>query len=730
MYNYKRKSPYDKKPSGNLPKNAYSEDDKKDDNSPNTLETSIKIEDTDFLTYTEENGLPKEKSPYTSTFIKPEITQCKTDTERMHIEDKMEFLEMPVDVNIYESTNTEWIKTEDPLGAMETPIKEECGTNLEWPPYKEPECIWQIIEKFKQEEFDETENDYGDDLDDLDYEPQEIETVYHNSESEEDMDQVNEDDHMSFDNEGGVGSVFNDFSFYIGKDGATIWANDGVAKDIKTKSEDSIKILSGPKNNACRCTTELECFFQIFTSTIIDIIVDCTNVYIQMKRNMRPDSRDRDWRPTNRAEILAYLGALYLMSVKWGNRTNLSEFFTSDGTGLTILRANFSETRFRFLGRSIRFDNINTRTQRIETDKLAPIRELLTVFVRNCQNSYTLGKFVTVDEMLVPFKGRCSFVQYMPEKPTRYGLKIYALCDATTFYTYNLEIYCKKQTTGPYVVSNRPSDVVLRLTDAIKMSNRNVTTDKYFSSCSLADRLLSNGLTFLGAMKKNQREIPPQFVVSNDKLMPGLWVFGAQYDKTLVSMATKDKKVMIVLSTMHDSNICDKDTKIPTQIIDYNATKGAVDTIDQTCARTSTSRTTRRWPVVIFYRLLDIAGINSFMIFKANKPKSKVNRRTFVFNLSLALMEENLKYRATLLNLPGELQLFLKKYKAPCTEVVEPIEAGKKKRCLLCGSKKNNKTSSTCHKCKQHTCKKHSHKVITCHPCFYLEQMGNKNIDG
>lgn len=56
---------------------------------------------------------------------------------------------------------------------------------------------------------------------------------------------------------------------------------------------------------------------------------------------------------------------------------DLSKFFTKNGTGPTILRENFSENRFRFLLRSIRFDDINTRAERNATDKLASIRDLL-----------------------------------------------------------------------------------------------------------------------------------------------------------------------------------------------------------------------------------------------------------------------------------------------------------------------------------------------------------------
>lgn len=159
-----------------------------------------------------------------------------------------------------------------------------------------------------------------------------------------------------------------------------------------------------------------------------------------------------------------------------------------------------------FLLRSIRFDDKETRHARQENDKLSAIREILEEFTENCKKNYSLSEFVTVDEMLHPFRGRCGFVQYIPNKPARYGLKIYALCCAKTFYTGNLEVYCGKQKEGsPYQMSNSPDDIVVRLVSHLHKTNRNVTTDNYYTSYCLSKRLLDIGLTTLGTLKKNKR---------------------------------------------------------------------------------------------------------------------------------------------------------------------------------------------------------------------------------
>jgi hypothetical protein len=54
---------------------------------------------------------------------------------------------------------------------------------------------------------------------------------------------------------------------------------------------------------------------------------------------------------------------------------------------------------------------------------------------------------VVLDELAV--RGRCGFKQYIPSKPAKYGIKMFALVDAKT-YKFNLETYVGTQPEGPY----------------------------------------------------------------------------------------------------------------------------------------------------------------------------------------------------------------------------------------------------------------------------------------
>lgn len=113
-----------------------------------------------------------------------------------------------------------------------------------------------------------------------------------------------------------------------------------------------------------------------------------------------------------------------------------------------------------------------------------------------------------MDEMLVGFRGKCNFRQYIPSKPNKYAIKIFAICDSRMFYTGGMEVYLGTQPDGPYKISNKSSDVVLRLSQNIYGSGRNITIDNWFTSIPLVTTLLrQHKLTAVGTIRKNKREL-------------------------------------------------------------------------------------------------------------------------------------------------------------------------------------------------------------------------------
>ena len=132
--------------------------------------------------------------------------------------------------------------------------------------------------------------------------------------------------------------------------------------------------------------------------------------------------------------------------------------------------------RFKFISRVLRFDDWETRPGRRAQDKLAAIRDVWGQWVCLLPMMYNPGKDVTVDERLVPFRGRCLFKQYMPSKPGKYGIKIWAACDAKTSYAYNMQVYTGKPIDGQ-PERNQGMRVVLQMAEGLR--GHTVTCDNF-----------------------------------------------------------------------------------------------------------------------------------------------------------------------------------------------------------------------------------------------------------
>lgn len=504
------------------------------------------------------------------------------------------------------------------------------------------------------------------------------------------------------------------------------------SKFARTPSKNILKsILPFPKDCA-DVKDEISAFFKIINIEMIDSIVTYTNMYIKSKRTAETTKKsisDRCATDTDRSEIMAFMGILFLLGTKKMSKLNLEEAWARDGTGIEILQGTMGLRRFRFLLTAIRFDDKSTRPGRRAVDKLAAIREFYDTFNKNCQKFYSPGDQLTIDEKLEPFRGRCSFIQYIPNKPAKYGLKVFAIVDSRTYYSLKLELYCGTQPPGPYEASNASTDIVYRLIDLYKGSKRNLTTDNWYTSYPLALSLLGNGITTVGTLKRNKKEIPEEFLPHKTRVV-GTSLFGFQKDITMVSYTTKKNKCVILLSTAHDDDKLDPETNKPEIIMDYNRFKGGVDTVDQLCGNYTVSRKTNRWTLAFFFSLQNIAGINAQILLNYADPKASPKfRRIFLKNLATSLIKPYLQQRAKLHNLPVHSKAIIRRLLAAEVneeqDLLPPPPKKQKGRCTTCGRGKNNYTTISCSKCSEFTCKSHVAKTITI--CLTCENNDNND---
>lgn len=490
--------------------------------------------------------------------------------------------------------------------------------------------------------------------------------------------------------------------------------------NIRTRSRNIVLHLPGPKGEGRHANTEIECFNLFFDNNVIRLIVASTNIYINMIKDRF--QRERDARLTDGIEIRAFIGILLLSGCLGGSRKKTKNMWdNSRGTGVEICYLAMSEKRFRFLMRCIRFDDVRDRHQRREIDRLAPIRELFELMTHSFQRLFTPSEFCTIDEQLVKFRGRCPFRMYIPSKPAKYGIKVFAVVCAKTMYCLNLEVYVGTQPDGPYKLPQSAEEVTLRMIEPIAGTNRNLTSDNWFTSVPLAERLLhEKQLTLVGTIRCNRVGVPNEMRPHKDRTVYSS-IFAHHKDKTLVSYCTKPKKAVVLLSTMHEDHKIDEDSgdlQKPEIITFYNHTKIGVDVLDQMCAKYDVARNTKRWPMVIFFDLINISAINASRIHSANNVVTPpISRSDFITNIAWNLIVPKIRERVNVPVLPVELKRRARKLLGldePQPER-QPTD-NKVGRCYRCGRERDRSTRKCCNQCGRKICPDHT--LLICDTCM------------
>lgn len=189
----------------------------------------------------------------------------------------------------------------------------------------------------------------------------------------------------------------------------------------------------------------------------------------------------------------------------------------------------------------------------------------------------------------------------------------------------------------------------------------------------MADELLAARTTIVGTLRKNKREIPPFFLDIKQRPKPSS-IFGFHKSKVLVSYVPnkKNKKNVLMISTLHNDDRIDPTTGTnakPEIITFYNKTKGGVDVVDRLKEEYSVARVACRWPLRLFFTILNIAGINSQIIYKENTGII-ITRRDYLKQLALQLIQPHIQRRSTFQNISYPLQQVIKRF-VPESELPE-----------------------------------------------------------
>ena len=214
---------------------------------------------------------------------------------------------------------------------------------------------------------------------------------------------------------------------------------------------------------------------------------------------------------------------------------------------------------------------------------------------------------------MVPWRGRIKWKQYCPDKPVKFGFKVFVLCDAETNYIYNIDVYTGKKEV---ITKDLGGRTVLYLVSGLENKGHILYMDSFYSSVDLFRELEKRHFGCTGTIRKNRKKLPTG--IKAQKLAQGE-VFFFQ-SGNLSALKWKDKRDIYMLTnydygaghelTNRRSNVIKK----PHPVIQYNQYKGGVDVANQYASYYSNDHRSYKWWFRLFTGILDISVFNAFAI--------------------------------------------------------------------------------------------------------------------
>src|SRR6218665_1982241 len=176
---------------------------------------------------------------------------------------------------------------------------------------------------------------------------------------------------------------------------------------------------------------------------------------------------------------------------------------------------------------------------------------------------------------------------------------------------------------------------------------------------------------------------------------------------------------------MHHDKTTTGDDHKPAIILHYNSKKGGVDNMDKLAATYSCKRKSSRWPLSLFFNIVDVSCIAALIIWLCNSPEGASrsrSRRCRLFMLQLdreLVQEQNAVRSANPRALQGEVRSSIKRANIQGVQTaVEGNQRSKapprKRRCHICPRSADRKVKQECAVCSRNVCMEHATPGVMC----------------
>ncbi|KAH9367078.1 hypothetical protein HPB48_021743 [Haemaphysalis longicornis] len=287
--------------------------------------------------------------------------------------------------------------------------------------------------------------------------------------------------------------------------------------------------------------------------------------------------------------------------------------------------------------------------------KVCPILDLLKQNMRKAAPEQRQS----IDEHIIPFKGRSTLKQYLKSKPHKWGYKVFTRASSSEIIP-DFVIYEGKGTTSEHgfgISGNVVIDLVQYLQRPV---NHKLYFENWFTSLQLVDELKARGFHSVGTVKVDQTEKCPLATEAILKSQGrGSVDFRTDEKSGIEVIKWKDNSCVVLVSSyagVQPTDTCKRcSTKEqrtigvsrPFAVKEYNIVMGGVDLADMLIELYRTDHKSKKWYMRIFFWFIDVSVMNGWLLYKRHclqlDIKKKLPLLTFRAQIDQALALVNAK---------------------------------------------------------------------------------------
>lgn len=412
-----------------------------------------------------------------------------------------------------------------------------------------------------------------------------------------------------------------------------IWKEDDANFSVFTFDDSNCGYKATGRNNP---STPYGFFQLIFTDVLFKQIADETNRYAQEKiKKVTPLPKFSSWwgwTDVTLNEMKAFHGVLLNMAMKKNDK--LQDFFSREWLDSSQFFVDcFSRKRFFQIFWALHVSppdsaiglHLNPQVR----SRLSKVKNILDYISEKFLEIYKPHKHLAADESTVSFRGRVLFKMYNPQKPTKWGLRIYVISDSTNGYVCSLIPYYGAVTTESLI---RPDltfterivlQLVANVTNATGQSGYHIYTDRFYTGVTLANELLKQKIHITGTVQSNRKHLPDGIRKNKMRLKKhetkcyrtdSMMVLAWHDKRTVWMLSTNGNNLTTIVERKNRSGV-EQVTK-PTVIVDYTSKMGGVDRSDHYISSYGFVTKSLKWWRKLYFWLLEVALVNSFLLYK------------------------------------------------------------------------------------------------------------------